>query len=616
MADRAITQTAQIMAQNNLYVLPVNKNTKAPFNKGGSRNATTDPDTITRWFNQEFPQANVAIATGKEHGGLVVIDIDLDDEHGIDGFDTLRKWEREHGQLPETAMVKTGSGGCHYYYRSGKRIHNIQNAKDQQGAQLGIDVRGEGGYVVAPPSIHANGNQYEWEQMPKDYPIAEADEMVYDLIRFIGAKIEGEDQERKEFTLPEVVEVHSRNDSIYKLACSLQAKGMADPAIMEACLSLNKNQMAEPLPESEVRRTVASALNHPKGSTGRKEKQEPFCDDFEMQSIEDVEEKQVEWEVYGVIAKNTVILDAGDGGSGKTYFWCKLASDISSGRCTIFENDIAGDVFIREGKKVLFFSSEDAVSEILKPRLRRHGANMQNIRFIDLKDDRFPLVKFNSKFLEKLIEHQRPALVIFDPLQSFIPDTVQMSSRNAMRNCLNPLVAMCNKYECTVLINVHANKGQGVWGRKRVADSGDIWDIARSVFLFGNVDGNLFYCSQEKNNYSALSKTVLFSIEDGIVTFKGFTDKKDKDFIQAEQWNSKNGMAKGEAKEFILDQLREHDGPVGVSELQEWADVLGFSSSAIRKAKQELKNEGKITISNSGYGKEKKWMIMLNKSPF
>lgn len=611
MTDRHITQSAQIMAEHNLFVLPVNRKTKAPFNQGGSKNASTDPDIIRRWFNQDFPQSNVAIATGKNHGGLVVIDIDLDDDQGIDGFDTLRKWEHEHGQLPETAMVKTGSGGCHYYYRTDKEIHNIQNARDAQNNPLGIDVRGEGGYVVAPPSIHANGNRYEWEQMPRDYPIADADEKVFDFIRFIGAKIEGEDSTKEPFTLPEVIEVHSRNDSIYKLACSLQAKGLTDTVIMESCLATNRGQMKEPLPEAEVRRTVESALRHPKGDAGRKTMLEPSCDDFEMKSLDDVEERQVEWEVQGVIAKNTVILDAGDGGSGKTYFWCKLASDISSGRCTIFEHDIMGDAFIRDGRKVLFFSSEDAVEEVLKPRLRRHGANMQNIRFIDLKDDRFPFVKFNSRFLEQLIAHQRPALVIFDPLQSFIPDSVQMSSRNAMRNCLNPLVAICNKYECTVLINVHANKGQGVWGRKRVADSGDIWDIARSVFLFGNVDGNLFYCSQEKNNYSALSKTILFSIEDGIVTFKGFTDKKDKDFIQAEQWNNKNGMAKGEAKDFILDQLREHGGSVDNSDLEEWAGVIGFSSSAIRKAKQELKQEGKITMSNSGYGKEKKWMIML-----
>lgn len=265
MSD-GMARAARVLADNGLFVLPVNQKTKAPFNPGGSKNAATDPAIIGRWFNTDYPQANVAIATGSNRGGLIVIDIDLDEERGIDGFDTLRKWEREHGQLPETAMVKTGSGGCHYYYRSSKAIHNIQNARSVDDVPLGIDVRGEGGYVVAPPSIHANGHKYEWEQMPKDYTIAEADENVYDLIRFIGAKIEGEDPERKVFTLPEVVEIHSRNDSVYKLACSLQAKGMSDPAIMTACLTLNKEQMAEPLPEAEVRRTVESALKHPKGS--------------------------------------------------------------------------------------------------------------------------------------------------------------------------------------------------------------------------------------------------------------------------------------------------------------------------------------------------------------
>ena len=79
MTDRTMTKSAKIIAENNLFVLPVNRKSNAPFNNGGSKNATTDPDTISRWFDRDFPQANVAIATGQNHGGLVVIDIDLDD---------------------------------------------------------------------------------------------------------------------------------------------------------------------------------------------------------------------------------------------------------------------------------------------------------------------------------------------------------------------------------------------------------------------------------------------------------------------------------------------------------------------------------------------------------
>jgi len=115
----------------------------------GLKNATRDPQTIARWWDQER-DANIGIKTGKE-AGLVVIDVD-----GPQGEDQLAALVKAHGQIPPTPQVKTGRGR-HDYYSYPTNCERIKSI-----ARNGLDVRADGGYVVAPPSIHANGNRYQW----------------------------------------------------------------------------------------------------------------------------------------------------------------------------------------------------------------------------------------------------------------------------------------------------------------------------------------------------------------------------------------------------------------------------------------------------------------------
>lgn len=81
-----------------------------------------------------------------------------------------------------------------------------------------------------------------------------------------------------------------------------------------------------------------------------------------------------------------------------------------------------------------------------------------------------------------------------------------------MRNCLNPLIGLGEEYGTTFLIVVHTNKRQGVYGRNRIADSADVWDIARSVLITGAAKDNMRYLSHEKSNYGEPGRTVLYTI--------------------------------------------------------------------------------------------------------
>lgn len=324
-------------------------------------------------------------------------------------------------------------------------------------------------------------------------------------------------------------------------------------------------------------------------------------------SLDKVEEKEPEWMIKDYLPRNQITILAGDGGAGKTSVWCALAAAVSSGNRSFLEHGETENPFtgqFKEPGKVLFFSSEDSAEYTLKRRLRKNGAKLENIYYLSLTDEHFPEIKFNTPLLEDLIKQHRPALVIFDPLQSFIPPELQMGQRNAMRACLNPLIGIGEEYGTTFLIIVHTNKRSGVWGRQRISDSSDIWDIARSVLIAGEAEDNLRYLSQEKSNYGALADTVLFNLSSGKIEFSGYSDKRDKDFVSEAAASMAQAPQRADAKEFILEYLK--DGEKETAELDNMMKAQGVSGRTLERAKAELKKEGKIVYIRRGRREEQK----------
>ena len=329
-------------------------------------------------------------------------------------------------------------------------------------------------------------------------------------------------------------------------------------------------------------------------------------------SMDTVEEKEPEWLVTDYIPRGQITVLAGDGGSGKTTVWCSIAAAVSSGGECFLNQD---NPFAKkcEPGKVLFFSSEDSAEYTLKGRLRRSGAKLENVLSLDLADERFPEIKFNAPLLEDLIKEHRPELVIFDPLQSYVPPDIQMGQRNAMRACLNPLIGLGEKYGTTFIIIVHTNKQMGLWGRKRIADSADIWDIARSVLIAGEANDGLRYISQEKSNYGPLAQTVLFRLDSGKVEFEGYTDKKDKDYVTTATAATYQAPAREDAKTFILDYLKE--GEKETADLDGMMKAMGISKGTLERAKAELKKDGQITYFSRGFKPKVHYCKLINPIP-
>lgn len=238
-------------AEMGLAVFPLACRDKVPAVVDGCKAATTERTTIERWWDKN-PQYNIGIATGNKSSGLVVIDLDVDKNKGIDGYDVLRDWQNKHGKLPETWQSITGRGGYHYFYKDAI-VHS-----NRVGLYEGVDIRGEGGYIVAPPSVHPNGNIYEWEQGPEEYEIAQVDNIVNDFLK--GEKQRRDSEHKTNFKVPELIPEGKRVDTIVRLIASLRTKGLDDDAIKAAVRVENEKRCNPPLKEKELEKAVFPAL--------------------------------------------------------------------------------------------------------------------------------------------------------------------------------------------------------------------------------------------------------------------------------------------------------------------------------------------------------------------
>jgi predicted P-loop ATPase len=147
-------------AKRGWSVLPCRPRDKRPATKHGFKDATTEKETIVRaWAGN--PDANVGIATGAV-SGIVVLDVDP--RNG--GNTSLAELERVHGPLPETVSVATGGGGWHFYFASPADAVPSGDLAD------GVEVKGDGRYVIAPPSTHPSGAEYRWLGEPAKTKLA------------------------------------------------------------------------------------------------------------------------------------------------------------------------------------------------------------------------------------------------------------------------------------------------------------------------------------------------------------------------------------------------------------------------------------------------------------
>jgi hypothetical protein len=223
-------------------VMPIHHQTKIPCIEWTFyQSHRVEPHEVDTWW-MTYPRANVGIITGSI-SDLLVLDMDSD---------RAKEYAKTAG-MPTTPVVLT-SKGAHAYFRFPSKL--VGNKSDQK---LGMDIRGEGGYVVAPPSIHETGRVYEWTDWhPWNTDIAS---MPNWLIDWCDRRTVGEGREKGwHMEILEGVSDGGRNNACASLAGRFFNKDLSVPEITEILLMWNERN-EPPLPESEIIRTVSSMGN-------------------------------------------------------------------------------------------------------------------------------------------------------------------------------------------------------------------------------------------------------------------------------------------------------------------------------------------------------------------
>ena len=219
-------------------------------------------------------------------------------------------------------------------------------------------------------------------------------------------------------------------------------------------------------------------------------------------------------------------------------------------------------------------------------------------------------LRLGSPELSDFIHSYRPALCVLDPIQGFLPDGVNMASRNEIRACLAPLISLGEEYGTAFLLVCHTNKRAGAWGRTRLADSADLWDAARSVWMMGDAGNGKRYLSQEKNNYGELQPTQLYTFSDtGMLLPAGVTHKRDREFqleTQPRQAPKREGC-----KEAILALLEQHGGEMPSNELIDELKQAGYSIATVRRVRDGMKQEGMLRVFSKGQRGDKRWFVSV-----
>lgn len=229
---------------------------KHPRTAHGLKDATTDEGVIHHWWGM-WPDANVGVVTGAG-AGLVVLDVDP--RHG--GDESLRVLGEQHGRLPQTATSRTGGGGHHLLFaHPGGRIRNKVNLA------AGLDIRADGGYIVAPPSLHASGQRYEWDEDPDD-SLSPPPQWLLALIEGGTKKPEPSSGQRSNGRLhAELIEAvipeGARNASLASIAGTVRRVGWGEDIIGLFLQTVNEARCDPPLPSEEVAAIAKSVSRYP-----------------------------------------------------------------------------------------------------------------------------------------------------------------------------------------------------------------------------------------------------------------------------------------------------------------------------------------------------------------
>ena len=426
---------------------------------------------VRDWWTK-YPTANIAIVTGRI-SGLVVVDVDP--EHGgtADG-------------LPPTGLVQeTRHGGTQHFYAYPEDVERVPNQVDVAGS--GRDIRADGGYVVAPPSLvlpdegHDGPGRYTWLQAdPSDLGMAP------DWALKPPVSDDGEPEQDKwlDRLLRQGAPEGQRNDSLVRMAGYYASKNIPKDAALTLCHQWN-DDLKYPLPKGEVDVTVKSAY---KMERRRKREREPVVVNDELLPMTPLDQymvkhgaTEVKWLIKDWLPQGTIAFLVSPPQSYKTFLTVDLACAIASGQ------PFLGQYPVDNPGPVAFFQQEDPHSNTAE-RIATIGTARLGVEYPhvdgdmlflpEISMDNLPIhfheerrLRFDDPevmdALEAWIAANRPAVVIVDPLYAAVDTANDEYMAKAARKMMR-IKSIRDKYGTTFIIVHHSNKSMETWDRQKV----------------------------------------------------------------------------------------------------------------------------------------------------
>ncbi len=537
-----------------------NSRGKHPILSGWQNKATIDERTIIQWF-EEWPDMNIGIATGKA-SGLVVVDIDP--QHG--GNDSLKILEHKFGNVPHTVEAITGNGGRHLLFSYPENVAHIPNAASLAGYH-GIDVRSDGGYIVAPPSVHYSGRSYEWESSshPDKIPLAPLPEWLLRLLINEPKDTRGNQPANEpgwvSKRLAGVIE-GERDTTCIKLAGHFRKKNLD----FDTTITILEDWAAKcvpPFPNDRVTKCVQSAYSYP---NEEEEKETTKSKTFSLTSLSDLlaePEDTTAWLWEETLPEGGLSLVTAKPKVGKSTWTRNLVLKVARGEPFLGRGTSKGPV--------IYLALEEKRSEI-QGHFIRMGAEKESI-FIHVGSA--PAESLAA--LEDAIADTNAKLAIVDPLFRMVRIT-DGNDYAQVNRALEPLLMLARNTGCHILAVHHMGKGE--------REGGDA--ILGSTALFAAVDTALFMKKREigrtiesTQRYGEdIPKTALnFDPETGIMDVAGTLE-----YLEIER-----------VKQAIMEELS--DSSMAEKEIRE---IIGGNTGLVGKGLRELLNDEQIRREGTG----------------
>lgn len=319
---------------------------------------------------------------------------------------------------------------------------------------------------------------------------------------------------------------------------------------------------------------------------------------LKFRRMSEIKPKRPNYLIFPYFPRGKLTIIGGVSGSTKTWFTLELSAVISKGRRFFSDDD---DASARDPGIVIYQTKENDYESDVRPRLDKLDANLDNIIVLDDYDEDengFPLTLSDGR-IEQAMQELHPALLIFDPIQSYLGAETDMNQANKVRPIMDKLIDIAARYDCALVLISHMSKKTDLGALDRLLGSSDLRNAARSIIIIGSDpdDPETRILAHAKNSLGQPGRSLKYHIDrDFGVVFDGYSDLEADDIIPKGVKKSRDGRKEKPADTLeeavnALSELIGEDGYCTTEQAETLRLASGYSERTMRRAKKELELE-------------------------